>query len=33
VENLTLGSKFLKEIQIHFDSKEKEDAKITLEKL
>jgi hypothetical protein len=33
VKNLALGSKFLKEIQIHFDSKKKEDAKMTLKKL
>jgi len=33
VKNLALGSKFLKEIQIHFDSKKKEDAKMTFKKL
>jgi hypothetical protein len=33
VANLALGSKFLKEIQNHFDSRVEEDAKMTLEKL
>ncbi len=33
VANLALGSKFLKEIQNHFDSRVEEDAKMTLENL